>query len=106
MSILRICCAFIGLLFDGHRVSRFTEKPQAGEGWINGGFMVCEPRIFDYLDGDASSLEITALERLAEAGQLAAYRHDRFWQCMDTLRDKRQLESLWEQGHAPWKVWT
>jgi glucose-1-phosphate cytidylyltransferase len=95
-----------GLLFEGDLVSRFTEKPQAGEGWINGGFLVCEPRIFDYLDGDTSSLEIALLERLAEEGQLAAYRHDRFWQCMDTLRDKRQLEALWEQGTAPWKVWT
>lgn len=105
VTAVRPPARFGGLIFDGPRVARFTEKPQAGEGWINGGYMVCEPRVFDYLDGDASSLEIAALERLAGEGQLAAYRHDRFWQCMDTLRDKRQLEALWEQGKAPWKVW-
>jgi glucose-1-phosphate cytidylyltransferase len=105
VTAVRPPARFGGLLFDGDLVSRFTEKPQAGEGWINGGFMVCEPKIFDYLDGDGSSLEIAALERLADEGQLAAYRHDRFWQCMDTLRDKRQLEALWEQNKAPWKVW-
>ena len=105
VTAVRPPARFGGLVLDGDRVTCFSEKPQAGEGWINGGFMVCEPSIFDYLDGDASSLEITALERLADEGQLAAYRHDRFWQCMDTLRDKRQLEALWEQGTAPWKVW-
>jgi glucose-1-phosphate cytidylyltransferase len=105
VTAVRPPARFGGLALDADRVVRFSEKPQAGEGWINGGFMVCEPKIFDYLDGDSSSLEITALERLAEQGQLAAYRHERFWQCMDTLRDKRQLESLWEQGTAPWKVW-
>jgi glucose-1-phosphate cytidylyltransferase len=105
VTAVRPPARFGGLMFDGDLVARFTEKPQAGEGWINGGFMVCEPRIFDYLDSDGSSLEIAALERLAGEGQLAAYRHDRFWQCMDTLRDKRQLEALWEQNKAPWKVW-
>jgi glucose-1-phosphate cytidylyltransferase len=105
VTAVRPPARFGGLLFKGDLVSQFSEKPQAGEGWINGGFMVCEPKIFDYLDADASSLEIAALERLAVAGQLAAFRHDRFWQCMDTLRDKRQLEALWEQEKAPWKVW-
>ncbi len=105
VTAVRPPARFGGLLFNGDLVAEFTEKPQAGEGWINGGFMVCEPRIFDYLDGDGSSLEISALERLAHDGQLAAYRHDQFWQCMDTLRDKRQLEALWEQNKAPWKVW-
>jgi glucose-1-phosphate cytidylyltransferase len=94
-----------GLVFDGDLVSRFTEKPQAGEGWINGGFLVFEPRVFDYLDDDKSSLESNALERLAADQQLAAYRHDGFWQCMDTLRDKNLLERLWEQHDAPWAVW-
>jgi glucose-1-phosphate cytidylyltransferase len=94
-----------GVIFDGDLVARFTEKPQAGEGWINGGFLVLEPGVFDYLDGDSSSLEVDALERLAADRQLAAYRHDRFWQCMDTLRDKRVLESMWESGNPPWKVW-
>ena len=106
VTAVRPPARFGGLVFNGHDlVKRFTEKPQAGEGWINGGYMVCEPKIFDYLTDDSSILEIAALERLASAGQLAAYRHDRFWQCMDTLRDKRQLEALWETGKAPWKVW-
>ncbi|HTM53069.1 MAG TPA: glucose-1-phosphate cytidylyltransferase [Pirellulales bacterium] len=105
VTAVRPPARFGGLLFDGRLVRQFTEKPQAGEGWINGGFMVCEPKIFDYLDSDACSLEIAALERLAAEGKLAAFRHDRFWQCMDTLRDKRQLEALWEQKAAPWKVW-
>ena len=83
----------------------FSEKPQIGEGWINGGFLVFEPAVFDYLEDDYSILEIDALERLAAERQLAAYRHGRFWQCMDTLRDKRLLESLWKEGQAQWKVW-
>ena len=97
---------FGGLVFDGDLVTEFTEKPQIGEGWINGGFMVFEPAIFDYLDqGDQTILEADALERLAADGQLAAYRHEAFWQCMDTLRDKRHLQRLWADGAAPWKTW-
>lgn len=96
---------FGGLIFDGNLVSEFTEKPQIGEGWINGGFFVFEPAIFRYLDGDESSLEIDSLEPLAADRQLAAYRHEGFWQCMDTLRDKRYLERLWHEGKAGWKVW-
>lgn len=82
----------------------FSEKPQTHEGWINGGYLVFEPGILNYLKGDSSVLELEVLERLAGEGQLAAYKHDGFWQCMDTLRDKRQLEKAWEEG-APWKVW-
>jgi glucose-1-phosphate cytidylyltransferase len=96
---------FGGLIFDGQLVTEFTEKPQIGEGWINGGFMVLEPDIFNYIEGDDSSLEVDALEQLAVDKQLAAYRHEGFWQCMDTLRDKRLLEALWHDGQAPWKVW-
>lgn len=96
---------FGGLIFDGDLVKEFVEKPQVGEGWINGGFMVLEPEIFNYLSGDDESLEAHALEQLAQDGQLAAYRHDKFWQCMDTLRDKRYLESLWKDDQAPWKVY-
>lgn len=96
---------FGGLIFNGDLVTEFVEKPQVGEGWINGGFMVLEPGIFDYLDGDTDSLEAGALERLAQDGQLAAYRHDSFWQCMDTLRDKRYLEGLWRDNQAPWRIW-
>lgn len=102
VTAVRPPARFGGLLFDGPLVRAFTEKPQVGEGWINGGFFVFEPRIFDYLDNDATSLEADALERLAQEGQLAAYQHDSFWQCMDTLRDKRQLEALWQDGRAPW----
>ena len=96
---------FGGLLFDDDMVADFIEKPQAGEGWINGGFLVFEPSVFNYLTGDQSSLESDALEHLAADRQLIVYRHERFWQCMDTLRDKRLLESLWHEGRAPWKVW-
>jgi glucose-1-phosphate cytidylyltransferase len=105
VTAVRPPARFGGLVFDGDFVAEFTEKPQIGEGWINGGFLVFEPAIFDYLDGDESSLEVDALERLAADRQLAAYRHENFWQCMDTLRDKRLLETLWHERRAPWKVW-
>ncbi len=88
-------------LQDG-RVARFSEKPQTDVGWINGGFFVFEPAVLDYFDGDDVSLERQPLEELAAAGELMAYRHEGFWQPMDTLREKRQLEALWESGHAPW----
>jgi len=105
VTAVRPPARFGGLIFDGELVAEFTEKPQVSEGWINGGFMVFEPALFEYLEGDHSNLEVDGLERLAADQQLAAYRHDYFWQCMDTLRDKRLLESLWQGGHAPWKVW-
>lgn len=104
ITAVRPPARFGGLLFDGDDVVGFTEKAQGSEGWINGGFMVCEPRIFDYFGGDSDSLEAHILERLAAEGELAAYRHPGFWQCMDTLRDKRQLEHLWNSGTAPWAV--
>jgi glucose-1-phosphate cytidylyltransferase len=87
---------------EGDTVRSFREKPQAGEGWINGGFFVFEPSIFNYLDGDATSLEHEPLERLAADEQLMAFRHPGFWHPMDTLRDKQRLESLWSNGSAPW----
>jgi glucose-1-phosphate cytidylyltransferase len=93
------------LEFDGNRVARFLEKPQTGTGWINGGFMVLEPGVIDYIASDSTSFETEVLERLAADGQLQAYKHEGFWQPMDTLREKRLLESLWESGKAPWKVW-
>jgi glucose-1-phosphate cytidylyltransferase len=105
VTAVRPPARFGGLIFDGDLVAEFTEKPQIGEGWINGGFMVFEPGVFDYLEGDHTSLEADALERLAADRQLVAYRHDGFWQCMDTLRDVRLLESLWQSGKPPWKVW-
>ena len=105
VTAVRPSARFGELIFDGDLVTRFTEKPQIGEGWINGGFMVFEPGVFDYLKGNDTSLEADALERLAAVRQLAAYRHEGFWQCMDTLRDVRLLENLWQDDKAPWKVW-
>ncbi len=96
---------FGGLSFDGDLVTEFSEKPQIGEGWINGGFFVLEPGGLDYIEGDDTIFEREPLERLAKDGQLVAYRHTGFWQCVDSLRDVRLLESLWASGKAPWKVW-
>jgi glucose-1-phosphate cytidylyltransferase len=94
-----------GIEFDGDIVARFAEKSQVDVGWINGGFLTLEPEIFSLLRGDASALEVDVLEKLVASRQLAAYRHEGFWQCMDTLRDKRMLNSLWDAGCPPWKVW-
>jgi glucose-1-phosphate cytidylyltransferase len=105
LSAVRPPARFGGIVFDRNRVAEFTEKPQAGEGWINGGYLVLEPGVFEYLKGDRTSLEADAMERLAADGQLSAYRHEGFWQCMDTLRDLRLLRSLWDSGAPPWKVW-
>ncbi len=96
---------FGALVLDGDQVGEFSEKPQTGEGWINGGFFVFEPAVFDYLDNDSSILERESLERLAADRQLMAFRHDGFWQPVDTLRDSRLLESLWAGGTAPWNTW-
>jgi len=93
------------LELDGNQIVEFSEKPQTREGWINGAFFVLEPEVFDYIDGDDTQWEKAPLERLAADGQLMAYKHTSFWQCMDTLRDKRLLESLWQSGNAPWKIW-
>jgi glucose-1-phosphate cytidylyltransferase len=89
---------------DG-RVARFTEKPRGDGGSINGGFFVCEPSVLDLIAGDDTVWEQEPLQGMAAAGELAAYRHDGFWQPMDTLREKNQLEALWDSGAAPWKVW-
>jgi glucose-1-phosphate cytidylyltransferase len=105
VTAVRPPARFGGLIFEGSLVARFTEKPQAGEGWINGGYLVFEPGVFRYFSDRDCSLEAAVLEKLAADRQLAAYRHDGFWQCMDTLRDKRLLESLWQTERAPWKVW-
>jgi glucose-1-phosphate cytidylyltransferase len=93
---------FGGLAMDGDLVTHFVEKPQLGEGWINGGFFVLNRDVFDYLGDDDTVFEHEPMERLAKAGQLVAYRHEGFWQCMDTLRDARLLNNLWESGNAPW----
>jgi glucose-1-phosphate cytidylyltransferase len=91
---------------DGDRVVEFSEKPQLGEGWINGAFFVLEPGVFDYVEGDDTQWERAPMENLARDGQLRAYRHEGFWQCMDTLRDKKLLEELWDTGRAPWRIWS
>jgi len=103
VTAVRPPARFGGLVFDGDRVQEFTEKPQVGEGWINGGFMVLEPKVFDYLKDDDTVLEADALEALAKDGQLMAYKHADFWQCVDTLRDLRSLQRLWDEGRAPWR---
>ena len=97
---------FGGLNLDGDRVREFSEKPQTGEGWINGGFFVFEPGVFDYLAGDGDILERAPLEEIADAGELMAFRHGGFWQPMDTIRERQLLESLWDEGRAPWKTWS
>jgi len=96
---------FGGMDLDGNLVTMFEEKGQIHSGWINGGYFVFEPAIMDYIDGDETVLEANTLVRLVEEGQLVAHKHSDFWQCMDTLRDKRYLETLWQVGSPPWKVW-
>jgi len=86
------------------QVISFQEKPQTGQGWINGGYFIMEPEFFDLIEGDQTILEREPLEKVAEMGELMAFHHDGYWQCMDTRRDRDQLEALWESGHAPWKV--
>ena len=105
VTTVRPPARFGGIVFDNDRVKEFTEKPQAGEGWINGGFFVLSRRVVDYIDGDHTLWERDPMERLAIDQQLMAFLHDGFWQPMDTLREKRVLEELWASGSAPWKVW-
>lgn len=105
VSGVRPPARFGGLIFEDGRVAEFSEKPQVGEGWINGGYFVLEPEVMSYIEDDATFWERGPLERLASEGQLMAYCHDGFWQCMDTLRDLRTLEGLWSSGNPPWKVW-
>ena len=105
MTAVRPPARYGHMEFDGDRIREFTEKPQTAEGWINGAFFVVEPQVFDYIDGDDTQFEKGPLERLAADGELMAYKHDGFWQCMDTRRDKFVLEKLWDSGEAPWKTW-
>jgi glucose-1-phosphate cytidylyltransferase len=101
VTAVRPPARFGALTLDGARVREFAEKPQVGDGWINGGFFVFEPAVFDYL-GEAVSLERQPLEQLAAERQLMAFRHEGFWQPMDTLRERQLLEALWQSGKAPW----
>jgi glucose-1-phosphate cytidylyltransferase len=106
VTAVRPPARFGGLGLAGDRVQEFSEKPQAGEGWINGGFFVFEPAVLDFVRDEQTSLEREPLEQLAKQGQLMAFRHAGYWQPMDTLREKQILESLWASGKAPWKTWT
>lgn len=92
------------LTLDGNSVASFSEKPQVKEGWINGGYFVCEPGFLDLIEGDDTVLEHTPLEKASMLGELMAFRHDGFWQCMDTKRDRDALEALWQSGQAPWRA--
>ncbi len=105
VTAVRPPARFGHLAFDGDRIVEFSEKPQTSEGWINGAFFVLEPGVMDYIAGDKTQWEREPMERLARDGQLMAYRHSSFWQCMDTLRDKRLLQELWDSGSPPWKTW-
>jgi glucose-1-phosphate cytidylyltransferase len=105
VTTVRPPARFGGIVFEGNRVAEFTEKPQTGEGWINGGFFVLDRRVLAYIDGDPTLWEREPMERLASDGQLMAYRHAGFWQPMDTLRERKLLEDLWAAGNAPWKCW-
>ncbi|MCK4815829.1 glucose-1-phosphate cytidylyltransferase [bacterium] len=105
VTAVRPPARFGGISLHDDQVIEFKEKPQIGEGWINGGFFVLQPEVVDYIEGDAIEWEKEPLERLTSEGQLVAYQHNKFWHCMDTLRDVRLLESLWRTGDPPWKVW-
>jgi glucose-1-phosphate cytidylyltransferase len=105
LTAVRPTARYGHLDLSGATVSEFSEKPQTREGWINGAFFVLEPGVFDYIQGDDTQWEKEPLERLAKDGQLMAYKHSSFWQCMDTLREKHILEEYWQSGKAPWKLW-
>jgi len=103
ITAVRPSARFGDITLNGNQIAKFKEKPQGQEGWINGGFFVFEPGVFDYLENDKTVLERIPLERLAQDNQLMAYTHEDFWQCMDTIRDRDLLEKTWSSGTAPWK---
>jgi glucose-1-phosphate cytidylyltransferase len=105
VTTVRPPARFGQIVLKGSQVREFSEKPQTGEGWINGGFFVLSRKVLRYIDGDDTLWEREPMERLARDGELMAYRHEGFWQPMDTLREKRLLEELWVSGNAPWKTW-
>ena len=105
VTVVRPPARFGHMVLDGDQVVEFSEKPQTSEGWINGAFFVLESQVMDYIDGDDTQWEHEPMEGLARDGQLVAYRHTSFWQCMDTLRDKKLLQDLWDRGQAPWATW-
>jgi glucose-1-phosphate cytidylyltransferase len=105
LTAVRPTARFGHLELNGDKVGVFSEKLQTKEGWINGGFFVLEPGVFDFITGDNSDWAKGPCVKLSQENQLMAYKHSSFWQCMDTLRDKIHLESLWNTGQAPWKIW-
>jgi len=105
VTAVRPPARFGGMVLANNHVVEFKEKPQIGEGWINGGFFVLEPQVLNYISGDSTDWERESVEMLVADNQLAAYQHQGFWQCMDTLRDVRYLQGLWQSDEAPWKVW-
>ena len=105
LTAVRPPARFGQMVIEDGQVITFKEKPQIGEGWINGGFFVLQPEITRYITGDQTSWEYESLEHLAAESQVAAYKHNEFWQCMDTLRDVHSLDKLWSEGNAPWKMW-
>jgi glucose-1-phosphate cytidylyltransferase len=102
VTAVRPTARFGELSLNGNIVEKFEEKPQSSQGWINGGFFVLEPEVFDFIDGDQTILEKEPLERIALEGQLQAFKHDGFWQCMDTIRDKKMLDRLAQETPSPW----
>ena len=105
MTAVRPPARFGQMVIEDHRVVQFKEKPQIGEGWINGGFFVLQPEIIKYIADDHTAWEFESLENIAADGQLSAYKHEDFWQSMDTLRDVQLLNKLWQEEKAPWKIW-
>jgi glucose-1-phosphate cytidylyltransferase len=105
VTAVRPPARFGQMVIENGRAVQFQEKPQIGEGWINGGFFVLQPGILDYIAGDQTSWEFDALEKLSARGEVAAFQLETFWQCMDTLRDVLLLDRLWAEGKAPWKIW-
>jgi glucose-1-phosphate cytidylyltransferase len=105
VTTVRSPARFGRIAFDGSRIAEFYEKPQGAEGWINGGFFVLNSKVIDYIEDDGCIWERDPIEKLTRDGQLMGYRHYGFWSCMDTLKEKRYLEELWNSGKAPWKIW-
>ncbi len=106
VTTVRSPARFGRMAFDGGRVTSFFEKPESAEGWINGGFFVLNRRAIDYVDGDDTIWEQSAVEKLTKDSELMGFKHFGFWSCMDTLKEKRMLEELWEKNQAPWKIWS
>ena len=105
VTTVRSPARFGRIAFEKDQVTKFYEKPQTSEGWINGGFFVLNCKVLDYIEGDETIWERDPIERLAQNGKLMGYRHNGFWSCMDTLKEKNYLEQLWASDKAPWKIW-